>query len=464
MKKNLETLKHIVADFISSFLAWVGFFMLRKYILQNISEGLSPTLLVGAVVISVFWVLLYAVSGMYSDLYRKSREKELIRLFQFTLLGVLIIFFGVMLDDIIINYTSYYKTFSTYFLIHLLVVSIVKLFLLTRIKNKIANREIGFNTLLIGSGNSAKSVYEELENMKKSIGNRFVGYLATNESADEKTLPIKKFGTLLNAEEIINQHRIEEVIIAIESQEHARMGEIINTLSPLNVTIKVLPDLYDILTGSVRMSHLFGTPLIEINPNLMPHWEKVVKRFIDIVFSFLVMMLGCWFFILIAWLVRLTSRGPAFYSQIRIGKNGKPFRIFKFRTMFENSETEGPSLSTETDPRVTPFGRFLRKTRLDEFPQFWNVLKGDMSLVGPRPERKYFIDKIVEIAPQYRHLQRVKPGITSWGQIKFGYAENVNEMVERLKYDIIYIENMSLALDFKIMLFTIMRMIQARGK
>lgn len=464
MKKNLEIIKHILVDFIAAFMAWVGFFILRKYILQNISEGLSPTLVVGAFVIAAFWVLLYAVSGVYADIYRKSRSKELVRLLQFTALGVLIIFFGVMLDDIIIRYTSYYKTFATYFLIHLFALSVVKLVLLTQIKNKIANRKIGFNTLLIGGDTSAKSVYEELENMKKSIGFRFLGYLTVNVHSDKKILPLKCMGTIAMAEEMINQNNIEEVIIAIEPQEHNKLGEIINTLAPLNVSIKVLPDMYDILTGSVRMTHLFGTPLIEINPNLMPHWEKVAKRVIDIGFSLLVLLLGWWFFLIIAVLVRLSSKGSAFYSQIRIGKNRNPFSIYKFRTMYENAEQEGPSLSTESDPRVTHIGRFLRKTRIDEFPQFWNVLKGDMSLVGPRPERKYYIDQILQLAPHYRHLHRVKPGITSWGQIKFGYAENVNEMVERLKYDIIYVENMSLALDVKIMLFTVLRMLQARGK
>jgi lipopolysaccharide/colanic/teichoic acid biosynthesis glycosyltransferase len=132
--------------------------------------------------------------------------------------------------------------------------------------------------------------------------------------------------------------------------------------------------------------------------------------------------------------------------------------------MFENAETSGPQLSSETDKRITPIGRFMRKTRLDEFPQFFNVLKGDMSLVGPRPERQFYIDQIVEIEPQFMHLTKVRPGITSWGQVKYGYAENVDQMLQRMKFDLLYMKNRTLALDIKIMLYTVLIILKAKGK
>ena len=217
-------------------------------------------------------------------------------------------------------------------------------------------------------------------------------------------------------------------------------------------------------SGNVKVSNVTGFALIEINQDVMPQWQKVVKRGLDILFSFLVLLLAMPVFVLIGLAVKFGSNGPIFYKQIRIGFKGKPFHIYKFRTMIEDSEVSGPKLSSKNDNRITPFGKWLRKYRLDEIPQFFNVLIGEMSLVGPRPERKFFIDQIVLVAPHYRHLHRVKPGITSWGQVKFGYAENVDQMVERLKFDILYIENRSIAIDLRILIYTVLTVLQGKGR
>jgi exopolysaccharide biosynthesis polyprenyl glycosylphosphotransferase len=226
----------------------------------------------------------------------------------------------------------------------------------------------------------------------------------------------------------------------------------------------MIPDMYDILSGFVRISSIFGTPLIEVEALVMPQWQQSVKRVLDIVCSVFALVVLFPLFMLLFILIKTDSKGPAIFKQPRIGRWGKPFTIYKFRTMRVDAEKDGPALSSTDDNRMTKVGRWLRKFRLDEFPQFYNVLVGNMSLVGPRPERQFFIDQIVQVAPHYKLLHRVKPGITSWGQVKYGYAENVEQMVERLKYDILYIENMSLALDFKIAFYTVLTIIKAEGK
>ncbi|MFM8963708.1 MAG: sugar transferase, partial [Sphingomonadales bacterium] len=222
--------------------------------------------------------------------------------------------------------------------------------------------------------------------------------------------------------------------------------------------------MYSILAGSVDMTNIYGALLIEINPDVMPYWQRSVKRLMDFLFSIIALLCLVPFFIFSAIAVKFSSPGPIFFLQDRVGRGGKPFKIIKFRTMYLDAEKAGPQLSTEGDPRITPIGRFMRKTRLDEFPQFINVLMGQMSLVGPRPERQFYIDQITAIEPQYMHLTRVRPGITSWGQVKFGYAENVEQMLQRMKFDLIYMKNRSLALDLKIMFYTVIIVFKAQGK
>jgi exopolysaccharide biosynthesis polyprenyl glycosylphosphotransferase len=301
--------------------------------------------------------------------------------------------------------------------------------------------------------------------MPKSPGNRFVGFVSVNGGDQQLAgVGLKRLGKWHDLPSLIPQYAVEEAIIAVESSEHEHISRIVNELEGTPVRIKIIPDMYDILSGSVKMTSIFGAPLIEVNPQIMPAWQFAIKRAFDITFS--IVAIGLLFIpmVVIALLVKLSSPGAVFFRQERVGLQGRPFRIIKFRSMVANAEREGPQLSSATDPRITSIGRFLRRTRMDELPQFWNVLKGEMSLVGPRPERQHFIDEITKVAPHYRHLHKVRPGITSWGQVKFGYAENVEQMLRRLKYDILYIENMSLAVDLKILAYTALIVLRGDGK
>jgi exopolysaccharide biosynthesis polyprenyl glycosylphosphotransferase len=469
--RRAQVAKYVVADLLGSALAWTLFHVFRKVYLEPIKFGYAVAVsfdrnfwmaLVG---VPLFFLGLYLSIGGYSDIHRRFRIKELGQCLLISLLGTVVIFFVLLLDDEVANYRYYYRSFTALFLLHFGITFILRFLLTSRTVKRVHNRELGFNTVLVGGNERAVTIHQEIEGMTKSPGNKFVGFVNVN-GGDQQfgSVDLPRLGHWQDLRRIIEEQQVEEAIIAVESSEHAHISRIINELEGTQVRIKIIPDMYDIMAGSVKMTSIFGAPLIEVNPQIMPAWQFALKRLIDLVFSGVALLLLSPFLVVLAVLVKSSSPGPVFFRQERIGRHGKPFKIIKFRSMYCDAEKKGPQLSSATDPRITPIGRFLRRARLDELPQFWNVLKGEMSLVGPRPERQFFIDRITEVAPHYRHLHKVRPGITSWGQVKFGYAENVDQMVRRLKYDILYIENMSLAVDLKILAYTVIIMLKGDGK
>ena len=403
------------------------------------------------------------MAGFYAKELRRSRLKELAQSLLFTLIGSVVLFFALMLDDAVADYTFYYRTFGFYFCLQFVGTYIPRLVLTTRTNEAIQRGQIGFNTLIIGSGPRAAELIDDLEKEQIKNGTRLIGYCTVNGAAEQpERLSIPYLGDSMRIGDIIQEHNAEEVILAMEKQEDGRVQDILHALHEHDVVVKATPDLPDFLSGSVRMTAIFGTPLIEISPVVMPEWQQIIKRMGDLVISAFALLCLSPLFLLLGLLIRRDG-GPVFYKQERIGKRGKPFFILKFRTMVLNAEEAGPALSSKNDPRITPIGRWLRKYRLDELPQFINVFKGEMALVGPRPERQFFIEQIVKKAPHYRLLHRVRPGITSWGMVKYGYAENVDQMIKRLRYDILYMENMSLLLDVKILIYTVLTVIKGRG-
>ncbi len=453
-------------DLIAALAAWVVFYYVRKDLLNESYEPFSIIPFKSGAVVTFFWLILYVLSDFYKDIFRKSRIREILNFSKTTTLGVLVIFFILFLDDEGVSiHTHYYKTLGAYFISHFSIGLLIKISSLSVLKNLIKKGKVEFNTLIIGSNESALNIYTELQSINHLLGLKFLGYVHVFDST--KSLldkELRHFGNWNTLNVLIGRLHIEQLIIAVEPSEHKKIQEVINSITDRNVKISIIPDLYQIITGSVKVNHLFGLPIIDVKTSLMPVWQKILKRVFDIVMSSSVLILASPLYLIVSILTKNSSSGPIFFGQIRIGIDGKPFVINKFRSMYTNAEEQGPKLSSDNDPRITPWGRYMRKTRLDEFPQFWNVLKGDMSIVGPRPERKFFIDKISEQAPHYKHLLRVRPGITSLGQVKYGYAENVEQMVKRLEFDIVYIENMSLAMDFRIILYTILVVVQGRGK
>ena len=473
MNKKLQVIKYTGLDLLSAILAWTIFFIYRKTIIEPQKFGVEPNTLfsdkyyLGIIVIPLCWILFYYILGNYNNIYRRSRLSELMNTIISGIIGVTLIFFISILDDEVKVYSNYYQSYFTLLGLHVGITATSR-YLITSYTNRlIHSRKIGFNTVIVGSNENAFKTFEEISQLKNGTGNLFVGFVHVDDKngfSEELKKQLPHLGEINEIRKIAEKHHVDEIIIAIESWEHDYLNKFINDLSDTGILIKVIPDMYDILSGSVKMTSIFGAPLIEINKTIMPEWQQSLKRIMDVLIAVFVLIVFSWLYAIIALAVKIGSKGPVFYRQERIGLHGKPFKIIKFRSMFIDAEKMGPALSSDNDPRITKVGKFLRKSRMDELPQFFNVLIGEMSIVGPRPERQFFIEQILKKASHYKHLHKVRPGITSWGQVKYGYAETVDQMIQRLKYDVLYIENMSILVDLKIMIYTVIIVIQGRGK
>jgi len=456
--------KIILFDFIAINLVWLCYYLLRVES-QLIDYQIKPDLILPMSIMYLYWLSVFMFFGLYRAWYAKSRTDEFVTVLRAITIGCILLFFAVFFDDERnATYSTNRSVIVMYWVLMVLYVGggrvIVRSFRKRLLIQGVGHRE----TVIVGIGDKATELYDQVRKYP-ALGYRVLGFVSLNgDRKDQGTLPADILGSVEELQSIIHRHAIQNILIALDSHQKDVVLNVVSLSTGYDVSIKIIPDMYDIISGQARTNQIYGFPLIEIMPHIMQPWEESAKRLMDIFISILILTLSVPLWIFVAIAIKLNSPGPLVYSQERVGKGGKIFRMHKFRSMYQDAEAKtGPVWATTNDPRVTSVGKFIRKTRLDEIPQFMDVLRGDMSLVGPRPERPHFVEQLAKEIPLYKRRLSVKPGITGWAQIKQGYDTSIDDVRSKVRYDLFYIENMSFRMDVKILLLTFYIMIAGKG-
>ena len=452
----------LATDFVTICLAWLVYYIIR------VRSGwmqvpIEPELLGPIVAVYLFWFLLFVTVGLYRSWYAASRFDELALLFKTLSVGCLFLFFAVFVDDAGASQGPNARiVIAIYWGILLTFVGTGRL-AVRSMQRRMLIAGIGtHNTIIVGSAARTRELYDEVLKYP-ALGYRVKGFVGISRRKTSLVDGVPFLGSIDDLPRVIDRHGVRDVLVALDSSDHDRLLDVIAKCSDKNVGLKIMPDLYDIISGQARTNQIYGFPLIEISAQLMPPWEEAAKRLIDVMVSATVLTVGFPVWLLIAFLIKLESPGRVLYKQERVGKDGHHFHIIKFRSMYQDAERAGPQWAGRHDPRITKVGRILRQLHLDEIPQLWNVLKGEMSLIGPRPERPVFVESLSRDIPLYTRRLKVRPGVTGWAQVKHKYDETVDDVRKKVQYDLYYIENMSLRMDFKIILNTLSHMLLGKG-
>ena len=461
MSRKAETFILVLLDCLMVSLAWAMYYQFR--ISSELFETtLQPMFWEPMSVVGAFWLLLFVFFGMYRPWFAESRFDELVTVVKAVTVGNVVLFFMIFLDDSRTNDPATSRLLIlAYWMILILLVGGGRILFRTVMKRLTLSGVATRKTLIVGSYDESRDLYDMVLQYP-ILGFNVVGYVSTGPVEEQTRVP--HLGGLDRLEQVLERDAVQDVLAALPSSDHDQLLDIIGKCSAFNVRIKIRPDMYDIISGQARTNQIYGFPLIEITPQLMQPWERIVKRLMDIAVSLAVVILGLPLWLVLALVIKLSSSGPVFYLQDRVGKNGRVFNIVKFRSMRQDAEKySGPTWADKDDPRVTRIGRLLRRTHLDEIPQFLNILEGSMSIVGPRPERPFFVKQFIEEIPFYRRRLNVRPGLTGWAQVKHKYDASMEDVRAKLRFDLFYIENMSLRMDIKIIFHTFFRVLTAKG-